>query len=297
MISDEFLKHRTEQKKIFDLISGKYLCGIDLEVCKYVTKQMVPVDLECLNMGEIISRTELVERSLEEVKKFGLIPYLRVKNLSSKIPLNVNEETILRYEHCFDFEYNLKSGEVLSWNNSAYIISPTLYDLSVYMLTHEHMHALKDINLNEFRDTLVEVIPLFYELMIFDSDEKMKRELMRYRLGVLYAEGVVFSECNKELINGEISYSKNLFDESDCETYGLYNFARSDSGKYLNSFYYSMMLYLKYQENPRKILHLVSKVLNNRLTTFELLNKLGIYGDIKSGLFEKEVGKIRKYVK
>ena len=65
----------------------------------------------------------------------------------------------------------------------------------------------------------------------------------------------------------------------------------------MNSFYYALMLYSLYKETPNKILNLVNKVLNHEMTTFELLNNLGLYGDIKGEIFEKELGMIRQLVK
>ena len=51
-----------------------------------------------------------------------------------------------------------------------------------------------------------------------------------------------------------------------------------------------------YKENPDKILCLVLKVLNHEMTTLDMLNDLGIYGNIQGEVFEKELGKIRKLV-
>ena len=76
----------------------------------------------------------------------------------------------------------------------------------------------------------------------------------------------------------------------------LYEYLRSRIGCYLNSFYYAVILYKMYKENPDKILYFVLKVLNHEMTTFDMLNDLGIYGNIQGEVFEKELGKIRKLV-
>jgi hypothetical protein len=38
-------------------------------------------------------------------------------------------------------------------------------------------------------------------------------------------------------------------------------------------------------------------VLNKEMTTFQLLSYLGIYGDIRGEVFEKEISNIKKLVK
>lgn len=65
----------------------------------------------------------------------------------------------------------------------------------------------------------------------------------------------------------------------------------------MNSFYYVVILYSMYKETPKKILDLVSRVLKQEITTLDMLNCLGIYGDIKGGTFEKELDHIRKLLK
>ena len=52
-----------------------------------------------------------------------------------------------------------------------------------------------------------------------------------------------------------------------------------------------------YKETPKKILDFASRVLLQEITTLDMLNCLGIYGDIKGSTFEKELGLIRKLLK
>ena len=50
--------------------------------------------------------------------------------------------------------------------------------------------------------------------------------------------------------------------------------------------------YLKF-----KIMNLVNMVLSHQITTYDMLNYLGLYGDIRGDIFEKELKYIRKIVK
>ena len=52
-----------------------------------------------------------------------------------------------------------------------------------------------------------------------------------------------------------------------------------------------------YKQTPDKVLNMVSMVLNGKMSTKEMLNSLGIYGDIRGEVFEKEIRKVRKLVK
>ena len=86
--------------------------------------------------------------------------------------------------------------------------------------------------------------------------------------------------------------------EEDCLARGgLYDYFRLKVGMYLIGFYYAIILYNMFKDNPRGILDLVIKVLKEEMTTYMLLDTLGIYGDIKGEIFEKEVGNIRKLIK
>ena len=77
----------------------------------------------------------------------------------------------------------------------------------------------------------------------------------------------------------------------------VYEYARTKIGCYLNSFYYALILYHMYKETPNKIMNLVYKVLMNEMTTLELLQQLGIYGDIRGEVFEKELRNVKKLVR
>jgi len=92
----------------------------------------------------------------------------------------------------------------------------------------------------------------------------------------------------------------NMF-ESKCgivsDETKIYEFVRSRLGCYLNSFYYAVILYKMYKETPKKILDLVTKVLKHEMTTLQMLESLGLYGDIRGEIFEKEMKNIRRFIK
>lgn len=77
----------------------------------------------------------------------------------------------------------------------------------------------------------------------------------------------------------------------------LYKVIQSRSGEYLNSFYYALVLFNMYKDNPKMILELVRKVLNKEMSTLDLLVNLGLYHKNSDYIFNEELGKIRKVLK
>ena len=100
-----------------------------------------------------------------------------------------------------------------------------------------------------------------------------------------------------ELIKEEIGCTYFEYDEEEYYMRSVYEYIRSYIGRYLNSFYYAIILYNMYKENPKKILGYVSKVLNHELTTYDMLIDLNIYGDIKGEVFENEINSIKRSLK
>ena len=74
----------------------------------------------------------------------------------------------------------------------------------------------------------------------------------------------------------------------------LYRVMQSCSGQYLNSFYYSLILYHMYQEQPKEVLNMVSKVLKRESTTLHLLNYFHIYHLNDNTIFDEEIKKVKK---
>ena len=284
------------RKKIFDIVGSKYLFDEDIEICNYVANQFKPFECERLIIGDEIAPRELIIKSLEEMKLFGALIHSKIEDITHDVTFVQQHEEFYRFEHSFDFFIDKRSLECESVVNGHYVIPTKIYEFTSPLLCHEHVHALKDTNPLEFRDTLGETIPLLVELMLFDPNDKLKLEAMKLRLLMLDSIKESYVKGNDAMNNDVYS-----FDEVTGESYsargGLYDFLRTDNGKYLNSFYYAIVLYHYYKVRPKKVLLLIRMVLKQEMTTLEMLNFLRMYGDINGSIFEKELGNIRKLVK
>ena len=142
------------------------------------------------------------------------------------------------------------------------IVIPGRYNgLAHIYFGHEAHHALKDTNPKEyiFMLQLADVIPMFFELVQAEQYEEAGQ---------------------KAIINNRLALLKGLSNELKVDKTGgasfLQNALKSKKYQYLNSFYYSVLLYRLYKDNPDYILNLVKMVLNGQMTTYDLINKLDI---------------------
>lgn len=297
MLDNEKKKMYVEEKNIFDMLKSYYLFDEDVEICNYVTNQLPYIELEPVFLGKDISLNELINMSLEEMRVFGRLTYVRTWKLISNIPVEMEEDTFFEFRHIFSFGMVSDMIDSSSIRNERYVIPKKIYEMSVYCMAHEHIHALKETNYAEARDTLTEVIPMFYELMIFNPDELLKKELIRCRISLLHEVKEQFIKYNNLLESKCMTDNIISCDEAFDFRGGLYDYMRLKYGIYLCGFYYALILYHMYKENPKKILNLVSKVLNKEMTTLDLLERLGIYWNIKGEIFEKELENIKRLVK
>ena len=290
MTFEEIARTYVNEVRGSQIMGLKYLDDIDIDICKYVLKR-IPADIDISNMyvGNSISLDELICRSLDEIKIFGDEFNLRIKDLLSKIIINRYEDdlfyfsTYVVYSLNDDDSIDLNSGRV-----DSYSIPCDLFELSLFDFVHEHIHSLKETNYYEYINSFVlgETISLFYELISFNLDNILRREIIMTRLYNLNNDKNVFitSNCFFDMAN-------------DIDDKLLFEHIRSKVGCYLNSFYYAVILYNMYKETPKKILDLVSRVLKHEITTLQMLEMLNLYGDIRGSVFEKELDGIKKVLK
>lgn len=289
-----------EEKRNVDRLKMNYLFDEDLKVCDYVSSQLFDFDIATINRGNVISFDELFIKSIDEFKIFGMDICTKIQEMTSKTSIHCKSDNIDQFTTVIGFqEDGVGSVLVNSGIVDRYIIPYSLYEISIYYFAHEHIHALKETNYEEYRDgmTLGETIPIFFEFLIYKPDEILKKELIKIRLNALLSNKLEY-EFFDELFMMYCVMDKSLSEKiCENENINMCEFLRSKLGNYLNSFYYALMLYSLYKETPNKILSLVNKVLKREITTFQLLNILGLYGDIKGEVFERELGLIRKLVK
>ena len=297
---DELIEVFGEEKRNVDSLKMNYFFDEDVDVCDYVYAQVSNFDIGTINYGEAISFDELVFRSVEELRIFGDDIHSRIQGIIDETSIHCELEKKYDFITIIGFQAD-KDGKVLvdSGMVDRYIIPKDMYELSVYHFAHEHIHALKETRYEEYQDGIIlgEMLPIFFELLIYNPEEVLKKELIRFRIKALLInkkEYKLYDNLFRMSCVNEFMEHKKIIKN---ETTSMCEFLRSKVGNYLNSFYYALMLYSLYKETPKRILNLVNKVLKHEMTTLEMLNILGLYGDIRGETFEKELGLIRKIVK
>lgn len=301
---EEMLREQYENQKQVDSIGMNYLYDEDVEVCSYVFNQLQGLNVSLINSGRNISLNELIDGTLNELKVLGNDVHSKVQQLIKEVPIEmIDTGDTEQFSTCVSYtSYTMGDKEIIigdSGEISKYLVPKNLNELSIYHFGHEQIHAIKETNYKEYVDNIVlgETIPIFYELMIYNHDEVLKKELIKFRMQYMLInaeEYLIFSSLLSENYINDIIYNEK---EKIGKETRLYEYLRTKVGCYLNSFYYAVILYKMYKETPDMILYFVSKVLNHEMTTLDMLRSLDIYGDIHGEVFEKELGKIKKIIK
>lgn len=144
-----------------------------------------------------------------------------------------------------------------------YVEVPKVFNTSsIHFMAHEIAHMLKEYNYLECKGVLsdAEVIPILVEMISAhkkgDNNVFKKRELLM--LDIAYA----FKKLHEDLENDRIS-KEDMESFMACYRYNIL---------YLNSFYYALRLFAMYLQIPQYVLGIVDDVLNQRLTTRDVIN-------------------------
>lgn len=254
----------------------------DLEKAQYVSKVLDTFNMEPVLIKERVSAKSALSDAVSLMGVLGV-------DVAKKAESLLNSTDILSV-HPLPFIYSCNiqyktdaSGCVDENSGKIYDLKvPHLLDTSASVfLGHETLHLMKETNYKEYVDAYVlsDVIPLFYELLMMEKIEESK-VLFAERMHLLLAEKVNFDEFTRRI----------GYNDWDVE---LYKYSQTRAGEYLNSFYYAVILYNMYKNDPKGILSLVQKVLNHEMTTREMLTFLDIYQKDNNDIFDLEFNNVR----
>ncbi len=285
---DKIIKSQVlKEKKVFDALGINYLNSGDKRIASFVARSLVNVKTGAITCGKTVTLPDVFHNSVKNMELFGndialsayrfsLVNFLPINSFqhsfATHVVFNADEETM---------KVDQESGKVEHFKIPQ-VMDEVTADI---FLTHEFIHGLKEVNYNEYVliTSLSDVIPLFYELVQIENDNR-KKEFLNVRMFLLNIE--------KETYNNVSLHMKKSMTDKD-----LYKVIQSRSGEYLNSFYYALVLFNMYKDNPKMILELVRKVLNKEMSTLDLLVNLGLYHKNNDYIFNQELGKIRKVLK
>ena len=231
----------------------------------FFIRDLLPDKFYSIDFNEVgLDLSSVLEQSLEVFQMYD------DKDIINKVK-SVSESCNYHYEGIFPFHFRtnflLKQSIV-----DTIITCPEIMDSSSYVfLGHEFHHVIKEFYPNErkLRDTLAEVIPMFYELLSSDvAEEKIKKEILASRMALLILDDKSF--------------------DSICSERAL---------QYFNSFYYATCLYYCYKREPTKVLKYVSNVLKGKINTKDLLVLLDLYDNGMDSIVENEVKQFKEFIK
>lgn len=289
-------QHLYDEKQFRDKINSNYLSKDDFNVCDFIVNNTHDINV-IPHKGKRISKRNAVKYSLEQFKNFSIENYERIKNIVNSVKFIKDFEL---YNSAVTTSYNVTSNNdnvkiLLPGYISCYHLPRKIHDVDIVSLGHEHCHALKETNYLEHKNSLVlgEVIPIFYELINYEKN-LLKMKHLEYRLYWVNEHKEIYLLLSN-ILNGNLKDNILFFMGSNIDdSKNMYEYSKCAYGCYLGGFYYALILYNIYKEDPVLILSLVNDVLLHKITTFEMLNKLNIYCDIKGEIFEEEIKNIKK---
>ena len=254
----------------------------------------------------LIEKDNLIVPGFQEDKIIKLVlPYIlqnkdyivgSLKNSTSdielsKVPDNLkkyfkNQEINKRYQELIINRYMIHQcllpqeystsfkGNQIPWDLN---IPYELDELSHIFIGHEVMHVLAlSYNYEEWKYALLynEVIPMLYELIQADDENfETKKNIINLRLSMLV-----------KMYNN--AYNDEILEKLQNDKEGL-KYYQIPEHQYFISFYYTALVYKMYNDSPEDILTIIKNVLNQKITTKEMLERLNIYDDINETSFEK----------
>ena len=277
-----------QQKRIFEIMGFNYIDFNDKRIINYVAKSLKNVETGAYVSFGSVSYEAAVAGGLENLKVLGMELYFKTSRFISVVPLmpvhplsngfachvtySVDDET---------YEVDKDSGTI-----NHYKIPKNPDIMAPLHMGHEHIHALKETNYDEYIDGQVfgDIIPMLYEFIVAETYPELRKEVYRFRLYSL-------KEDFKHYDNAINQMMKSKTDKD------LYKIIATRSGQYLNSYYYATILFNIYKNDSKMILELVNKVLNHEMTTRDMLESLGLLHKDNNVIFDSEFEEIKKCVK
>lgn len=256
-MTKEILNYFRREKELLEKLNFDIPDVKDYEIMKIVYDSLSEIQKPICN-----ERLTLEKCKLESLNDISLLNKDYRQRLTEKMFVINTTNDEYNFSTAILNRYN-KKKQLLTSKKAVgcyIIVPPTLNELSPIWISHEYIHTLKDVKYDEFKSVYSEVISLFYEILVAnnkvgDIHEKWKQA----RLYMFWSDKMAWDYCIKRYNIEEDEVYKYI-----CDSYG----------KYFLNYYYAVNLYSEYKENPKLILKYVNRVLDNRITTVDLLKKL-----------------------
>lgn len=178
----------------------------------------------------------------------------------------------------------IKTGATVSKRPYYLEIPKTINSTTIHFIVHEIAHMLKESNYKECKGIYsdIEIIPILIELIsAYISDDN---NVFKKRESLMFEIAYNFRRLQEDIEN-------NLIEDKD--QIGFNTLYRQNI-LYLNSFYYSLRLFTMYLEAPLYVLVIIEDVLNQKLTSREVIN---YYLSNDDYTYETGINQFRKRLK
>lgn len=265
-------------------ISKKEMCiasKVAEEVCAFPTRESFFPSSEIVLLDLLNSVSSV----------FYTIGCYEASDRSFSILENVNYQVVdglHPYEFITYSEIFKNTDSFLSKKAVSIAVPSVVNTTSTIFLTHEICHALKEKNPQECKlvYNLNEMIPMLIELIAgYAQGPAVLKEVVASRFHLLYGDAVFYKKVLKEI---------KKYSAGKIPGY-LYS-ALGSALVYLNSFYYTVGLFHVYLSYPSVIISFVEMVLNQKMSSEDLLSKC-IYANLVSSYeeeFHQGLASIRK---
>lgn len=262
-----------EAKKAFFVLPGEK----EYDLCNRIIDVLKDEDVSDMEYVEGNVQSVILKSVLDMISLFG-------DDIGNTLKEKINGLKIENtdFECHIAYDVNSDDGDIQNLRVESYGMPRPTDERTHVLLAHEHAHALKDTNPLEIKYMYIlgDVIPIFVELMLGE---------------------VATGKTAKYIYNQVISYSLNDISSLDfCSVIesiypelsdGINNVYQGVVG-HIISFYYAIMLYDEYRKNKEEVYNDVKAVLNNEMTTIEVLEKYKLLDTFNANLFRYNVERI-----
>ena len=263
----QFLSSLEQRKKTFEMTQMRIMSESDFEIASRMESIIPFVIPNFMHTGAFLTQQEAFSQSYEYLKEIDPIYVDAAKEIEMGARVRGIYDINYAFSTYIEYEVDPATKKVTTKGRVDHFKTPKKFDgISPMWLAHEHIHALKETRHREYVDAQVlgDVIPMFLELLIADRENSEKASiLMKERLFLLKQESLQTQRVRQEIFRNDV--------EDD-----LYKVFATSSMQYLNSYYYSILLYDLYRKNSRVVLTHIRSVLDGKETTRQMLQKMGL---------------------
>lgn len=276
------------EKNIFKTLRINYLTDSEIQNANFVAHHLEGINPHPIALAPQ-TLDDVFDQSFSDIQLLGDDIAFTLGEILDNTNCVIAYHSTAMYTCHITYQVDEQTKKITNYNGNVklYKLSDNYDELSPLFLGHEHLHALKETNYQEYVDCqrVGDVIPLFYEMVkAYSTYQDLYQAWLNQRIQFLIESKELYQNARESM-------------KSCGKTRDLYKLLATKSGQYLNSFYYAIILFNIYQTNPNSVLTLIEKVLKHELTTMEMLSFFNIYNPNNQQIVGDEIALMKKALK